>query len=183
MTSGKGGVVACAAEETTRQMRLLRNRGMGKAYANEIIGFNARRIHLRAAVGPVQLTRVTEWTQPRQRHAKFLDANLRGVLTPPVAEGATHAYHQCTIRVSAGAVERDRIVAALRGEHAVGCEVCYPTPNHRLASLAHFAPDLHPPETEKAATEVISLPVHPSLSEGDLEPVVAAGNATAAAGA
>jgi perosamine synthetase len=100
-----------------------------------------------------------------------------------VHEHATHVYHQYTIRVAGGAGERDRIVAALREEHQVGSGVYYPIPNHRLASLAQYAGDLHLPETEKAAAEVISLPVHPSLTDADLERIVTGVNAVVRAGA
>jgi dTDP-4-amino-4,6-dideoxygalactose transaminase len=102
-------------------------------------------------------------------------------VVPPVAEGATHVYHQYTIRVADG--ERDRVVAALRDEHQVGCGVYYPIPNHQLESLRHFAPDLELPVTTQAAAEVISLPVHPSLTASDLERIVTAVNAVVRAGA
>jgi dTDP-4-amino-4,6-dideoxygalactose transaminase len=82
-----------------------------------------------------------------------------------------------------GGAERDRIATALREEYKVGCGVYYPIPNHRLPSLAVFAPGLDLPETERAAQQVISLPVHPSLTQGDLERIVEAVNAVAKAGA
>jgi dTDP-4-amino-4,6-dideoxygalactose transaminase len=74
-------------------------------------------------------------------------------------------------------------VKALREEHQVGSGVYYPIPNHRLPSLAPYAPGLELPETERAAREVVSLPVHPSLSDADLERIVAAVNTVAKAGA
>jgi perosamine synthetase len=182
MTSGEGGMVACASDEIARRMRLLRNQGMERQYANELIGFNARMTDIHAAIGRVQLTRLDGWTKARRSNAEFLDAHLTGVRTPPVSERATHVYHQYTVRVPGGAGERDRIVAALREEYAVGSGVYYPIPNHRLESLRHFAPGLDLPETEKAAAEVISLPVHPSLTSADLERIVTGVNALVAAG-
>ena len=181
MTSGEGGMVTCENDEIARQVRLLRNQGMERQYANEVVGFNARMTDLHAAIGRVQLTKVVGWTETRQRNAAFLDQHLEGVTVPPVAEGATHVYHQYTVRVDGD--ERDRIVTALREEHEVGCGVYYPIPNHRLDSLAKFAPDLDLPVTEEAAREVISLPVHPSLTEADLERVVTAVNTAVRAGA
>ena len=180
MTSGEGGMVSCAAEELARTVRLLRNQGMEQQYQNEVIGFNARMTDIHAAIGRVQLTKLPEWTRMRQANAAFLDSHLEGVVVPPVAVGAVHVYHQYTIRIAEG---RDEFAAALKSEHGVGSGVYYPVPNHRLASLQHFAPDLDLPETERAATEVLSLPVHPSLSERDLERVVTAVNALARAGA
>jgi dTDP-4-amino-4,6-dideoxygalactose transaminase len=180
MTSGEGGMVTAANGEIARRLRLLRNQGMERQYENEIIGFNARMTDIHAAIGRVQLTKVDAWTKTRQANAAFLDANLRGVVVPPVAAGAVHVYHQYTVRVP---VDRDGFVKALKEEYQVGAGVYYPIPNHRLPSLAPYAPGLDLPETERAAREVVSLPVHPSLSQGDLERIVAAANAVAGAGA
>src|SRR5690606_19357414 len=139
---------------------------------------------IHAAIGRVQLTKVDAWTAQRQANAAALTAGLAGlagVQTPKVAEGAVHVYHQYTIRVDAG--ERDRIRQALNDEHQIGSGVYYPIPNHRLPSLTRFAPGLELPETEKAAAEVLSLPVHPSLADGDIERIVSAMTAVLGAGA
>lgn len=179
MTSGEGGMVACATEEIARGVKLLRNQGMERQYANEVVGFNARMTDIHAAIGRVQLGKVEAWTLARRRNAAFLDSHLEGVVVPAVTEGATHVYHQYTIRVP---VDRDGFVAALRSEHGVGSGVYYPIPNHRLDSLARYAPGLELPETERAAREVVSLPVHPSLTQEDLERIVTGVNALAKAG-
>jgi dTDP-4-amino-4,6-dideoxygalactose transaminase len=180
MTSGEGGMVACATDDVARNLRLLRNQGMERQYANELVGFNARMTDIHAAIGRVQLTKVAAWTDARRANARFLDESLENVVVPPVAAQATHVYHQYTIKVDGA--ERDRMVTALREEHGVGTGVYYPIPNHRLASLTRYAEGLELPVTEQVAREVISLPVHPSLSSQDLERIVTAVNATAAAG-
>ncbi|NHC43845.1 DegT/DnrJ/EryC1/StrS family aminotransferase [Motilibacter aurantiacus] len=175
MTSIEGGMVACD-DDVARRVRLLRNQGMEKQYQNEVVGLNNRMSDVHAAVGRVQLTKLAGWTRKRQENAAFLDANLEGVTTPPVAEGAVHVYHQYTIRVTG---DRDRFQQALADEHGVGSGVYYPIPNHRLPS---FDLTLDLPETERAAREVLSLPVHPSLTQADLEQIVTAVNACAKAG-
>ncbi|GAA3596540.1 aminotransferase DegT [Agrococcus terreus] len=181
MTSGEGGMVSCASPELSRQVRLLRNQGMEKQYANEVAGFNNRMTDIHAAIGRVQLGRLPGWNATRQKNAAFFDANLQGVVTPVVRDEASHVYHQYTIRIEgASAEERDAFATALREEHRVGCGVYYPTPVHRLATFRSEA-DL--PVTEVLAREVLSLPVHPSLSEGDRERIVAAVNDVAKAGA
>lgn len=180
MTSGEGGMVSAVDAVFARRVRLLRNQGMERQYENEVIGFNARMTDLHAAIGRVQLTKVDAWTEARRANARFLDANLRGVVVPPVAEGAHHVYHQYTIRV---AEDRDGFVRALKEEHGVGSGVYYPIPNHRLPSLAPYAPGLDLPETENAARQVVSLPVHPALGSDDLDRIVTAVNAVAGAGA
>jgi dTDP-4-amino-4,6-dideoxygalactose transaminase len=172
MTSGEGGMVTTANPELARTVRLLRNQGMERRYENELVGFNARMTDIHAAIGRVQLTRLAEWTARRQANARALDAGLggvAGVVIPPVAQGAVHVYHQYTIRVSG---DRDALVAAL-AERGVGSGVYYPIPTHRLPS---FGLQLDLPETERAAREVISLPVHPKLSDDDLSRIVEAVN-------
>lgn len=184
MTSGEGGMVTCATPELARNVRLLRNQGMEKQYENEVIGFNARMTDLHAAIGRVQLTKVGAWTSRRQSNAAHLNsglADLAGVQIPQVAPGAVHVYHQYTVRLDPA--ERDRIRQALTDEHNIGSGVYYPIPNHRLPSLAPFAPGLELPETERAAREVLSLPVHPSVGESDLDRIVAGLTAVVRAGA
>lgn len=181
MTSGEGGMVACADGTTARQVRLLRNQGMDVQYANEIAGFNNRMTDIHAAIGRVQLTKLEGWTRTRQANAAYFDEHLTGVKVPYVASGATHVYHQYTVRVEgATAAERDAFATALREEHQVGCGVYYPTPVHRLPS---FRLDLDLPVTELLAREVLSLPVHPSLSDRDRERIVEAVGAVSRAGA
>jgi dTDP-4-amino-4,6-dideoxygalactose transaminase len=177
MTSGEGGMVSCATEDVARMIRLLRNQGMERRYENEVVGYNNRMTDLHAAIGRVQLTKLAGWTKQRQENAAFFDANLRGVDVPAVAPGATHVYHQYTIRVPD---DRDGFAAALQAEYGVGSGVYYPIPNHRLPS---FGLTLDLPETERAAAEVLSLPVHPSLTQPDLDRIVEAVNTLARAGA
>ncbi|WP_347107873.1 DegT/DnrJ/EryC1/StrS family aminotransferase [Paenarthrobacter sp. S56] len=176
MTSGEGGMVSTGLADVERRLRLLRNQGMERQYENELVGFNCRMTNIHAAIGRVQLTKVDAWTKTRQDNAAFFDANIEGVVTPKVREGYEHVYHQYTIRIGD---DRDGFAKALREEHQVGCGVYYPIPNHRLAPF-QTSDDL--PETEEAATHVLSIPVHPSLSQDDLERIVAAVNAVAKAG-
>ena len=187
MTSLEGGMVATADAGLARRVRLLRNQGMERQYANEVVGLNNRMTDVAAAVGRVQLTRLAGWTAARRANAAVLDAGLAGapgVVTPHVPHGYTHVYHQYTIRLEgASAAERDEVAKVLREQWRVGTGVYYPIPNHRLPSLAPYAPGVDLPGTEKAARECLSLPVHPSLSEADLERIVRAVGAAVTAGA
>jgi perosamine synthetase len=177
MTSGEGGMVSCADARLARSVQLLRNHGMQRRYENEVIGFNARMTDVHAAIGRAQLAKLPGWTRQRQQNAKFLDANLRGVVIPPVADGAVHVYHQYTIRIPE---DRDGFARALADEHGIGTGEYYPIPSHRLPS---FGRTLDLPATERAAREVLSLPVHPALSADDLAAIAEGVNAVAAAGA
>jgi dTDP-4-amino-4,6-dideoxygalactose transaminase len=177
MTSGEGGMVAVADTGVERLLRLYRNQGMDRQYENEVVGFNARMTDVHAAIGRVQLTKVDDWTARRQRNAAFLSDNLDGVTVPVVAPGAVHVYHQYTVRV---ADDRDGFARALRDEYEIGSGMFYPVPTHRLAP---FQADADLPETDAAAQECLSLPVHPSVSDPDLERIVTAVNSLAKAGA
>lgn len=176
MTSGEGGMVTTACDHIARQVRLLRNQGMEQRYRNEIIGFNTRMTDIHAAIGRVQLGKLAGWTERRQAIAARFDAELRGVVIPLVAPQATHVYHQYTIRVPE---DRDGFATAL-ADLGVGSGVYYPIPVHQLPS---FGLDIDLPETATAADEVLSLPVHPSLTDDDVDTVIAAVNKVAEAGA
>lgn len=181
MTSGEGGMVSTANDNVAHQLRLLRNQGMEVQYRNEIVGFNNRMTDIHAAIGRAQLPKLTGWTERRRANAAFLNENLSGVSIPKVAAEATHVYHQYTVRLEgASAAERDAFVAALKTEHKVGAGVYYPVPTNELPSF-NIAADL--PHTAVATREVLSIPVHPSLTESDLQRVVNAVNIVAGAGA
>jgi perosamine synthetase len=127
---------------------------------------------LHAAIGRVQLAKLPGWTASRQANAQYFTKNLVGVDPPPVAPNAEHVFHQYTIRVSG---DRDGFVAKLAAK-GVGSGVYYPTPTHALPS---FDLDLELPNTQRAAQEVVSLPVYPSLTEDELEQIVDAVNTVA----
>jgi perosamine synthetase len=168
MTTGEGGMIVARDGEVARLARLLRNQGMEQRYRNEVIGFNTRMTDVAAAIGRVQLTKLEGWTARRRQLASQLDSgliDLDGVVTPPVATGAFHVYHQYTIRVTE---DRDGVQQRL-ADAGVGSGVYYPTPIHQLPS---FGLELDLPETARAAAEVLSLPVHPALSDDDLQAIV-----------
>ena len=176
MTAGEGGMVTTADAAIARTVRLLRNQGMEKRYENEIVGFNTRMTDIHAAIGRVQLQKLPAWTATRQANAKFLSDNIRGVVTPAVAPEATHSYHQYTIRIEG--MNRDKFAEQLTAK-GIGNGVYYPIPIHRLPS---FGLTLDLPATELVAEQCLSLPVHPLLTQNDLEQIVTAVNAVAAAG-
>jgi len=176
MTAGEGGMVSVADLQQERTLRMLRNQGMLRPYENEIVGFNARMSDIHAAIGRVQLRKVRQWTAQRQAGAAFYTQHLRGVVPPETAARAEHVFHQYTVRV---ADDRDGVAKALRAEHGIATALFYPTPTHRLPA---FTAGYDLPETERAAAEVLSLPIHPSVGPAGLERVVAAVNTVVRAG-
>lgn len=169
MTAGEGGLVACADEATARRVRLLRNQGMERRYENEIVGYNARMTDLHAAIGRAQLSKLPRWTAMRRRNAEFLTAGLaplaeHGLIAPAVAPDAAPVWHQYTVRTP----HRDELVETVTAA-GVRVGVYYPTPIHRLPA---YGLDLDLPQTARAAREVLSLPVHPALTDDQLRHVV-----------
>lgn len=164
MTTGEGGMLVTKNIETARKVKLLRNQGMEVPYQNEIIGFNNRMTEIAAAMGRVQLKKLPEFNRLRIENAESFNSRLLGVVTPFVAEGANHVYHQYTVRVE----NRSNLEARLY-KSGIGFGIYYKTPVHQFPSYDEI---LDLPETEKAAAEVISLPVHPSLTEAQIDEIV-----------
>ncbi len=160
----------------SRAVRLLRNQGQERRYENEVVGLNNRMTDVHAAIGRVQLAALASRTARRQANAHFFDTHLVGVKCPTVDARATHAYHLYTIRIEGH--DRDRFAQEME-KRGVGSGVYYPIPVHRLPA---YSQDLDLPETDQAAREVLSLPVHPSLTEEDLHHIASAVDEVARAG-
>ncbi|NLF51261.1 MAG: DegT/DnrJ/EryC1/StrS aminotransferase family protein, partial [Leptolinea sp.] len=128
-----------------------------------------RMTDMHAAIGLAQIVKLDKFNQRRQDNAAFYSKNLKGVVTPFVPDGCVHVYHQFTIRVPDG--KRDALRAYL-AEHEIGSEVYYPVPIHKQGFyMTEYGYDVSLPETEKAAMEVLSLPVHPGITTEDREKV------------
>lgn len=177
MTTGEGGIVLTDDEATARKLRMIRNQGMDQQYCHEIVGFNFRMTNIAAAIGLAQLNRLPEWTAQRIANARDFDQRLTSVGAPSVTPGCTHVYHQYTVRVS-GDTRRDQAVKQLN-EQGIGVRIYYPTPIHQQPVIQRL--NGHKPyelaETERAAREVFSLPVHPALSQDDRDYIVEKVNA------
>jgi perosamine synthetase len=174
MTTGEGGMIVTPDADRERMCRLLRNQGMERRYQNEVVGFNTRMTEVAAAIGRVQLGRLSGWNDQRRRNAQTYDAGLRAVDTPVTAPGAVHVYHQYTVR----SPERDALAAHLQAA-GVGSGVYYPTPVHELAS---YGLSLDLPVTAAACAQVLSLPVGPHLTDADVATVVEAINSFTGSG-
>jgi dTDP-4-amino-4,6-dideoxygalactose transaminase len=174
ITSGEGGMITTNDPVIEEKCRVIRQHGMRRRYYHDELGFNFRMTDVHAAIGLAQLKKLEKFNVTRQTNAKFLSENLKGVVVPYVPDGQAHVFHQYTIRVSDG--RRDALRSYLQ-EHEVGSEVYYPVPIHQQS---FYVSDLgykdSLPETEKAALEVLSLPVHAGLSATDLETIVSALN-------
>jgi perosamine synthetase len=176
MTTGEGGMVTTDDAELADRVRLLREHGMRVRYYHDIIGYNFRMTDLAAAIGLAQLPKLPAANERRRAIAARYDAELRGVITPWVRPGVTHVYHQYTIRVR----ERDAFAEGL-GRRGVGSGVYYPVPVHRQKPFVAMGyGDAALPVTDRLTEQVLSIPVHPSLSDDEVATVIGAVNDVAA---
>lgn len=174
--SGEGGMITTDDEAVAQRCRMIRNHGMQRRYYHEMLGFNFRMSDLHAAIGLVQIDRLDEFTARRRANAAYLNAHITSVITPKVKPGYEHVWHQYTIRVDGGR-DRDAAVKQLN-EAGVGTGIFYPVPANRQTYLLEMGLGGETlPVAERLAKEVISLPVHPQLSQTDLEQIVEAVNA------
>ncbi len=174
ITSGEGGMITTNDPVIAERCRMIRNHGMRKRYFHEELGFNFRMTDVHAAIGLAQLLKLEEYNRIRQANARFFNERLHGVTVPIVPSDRTHVFHQYTIRVPDG--KRDALRAYLQ-EQGIETEVYYPVPVHRQQLYTEkLGYTVSMPEAERAAREVLSLPVHPGLKPADLEKIVAAVN-------
>lgn len=172
ITTGEGGMITTNDAEVAEKARLLRDHGSPVRYQHETLGYNLRMNDMQAAIGLTQLPKLSQWNQKRQENAEFLTRELSkvpGVVPPPVRENTEHVFHQYTIRVP----DRDEAVEKLR-EQGVGVGVHYPLAIHKQPYYQKLGFQDSLPVSEAASREVLSLPVHPSLSPEDLENIVEA---------
>jgi perosamine synthetase len=170
MTTAEGGFVTTDDDRLADWLRLYRNQGMRTRYDFEMLGFNFRMTDVHAAIGLVQLDKLERNTARRQEVAARYDAAFADlpVRLPVTPDGRTHVYHQYTLDVGP---ERDAIVNELR-EAGVGCDVYYPTPVHRQPYILERGLHADLPVTDAAAARTLALPMHPGLTEAELETVI-----------
>jgi dTDP-4-amino-4,6-dideoxygalactose transaminase len=168
--SGEGGMITTNDDAVAEKCRLIRNHGMKRRYYHDMLGFNFRMTDLHAAIGLAQLDRLAGFTEKRRAHAAFLSARIESVVTPKVKAGYGHVWHQYTVRVDGGR-DRDAAVKQLN-DAGVGTGIFYPVPAHQQDYMREIVGDVRMPVAEQLAGEVISLPVHPQLTQADLDKIV-----------
>lgn len=174
ITSGEGGMITTNDPVIAERCRMIRDHGMRKRYFHEELGFNFRMTDIHAAIGLAQLLKLEEFNRIRQANAQFFNERLQGVVVPTIPADRTHVFHQYTIRVPGG--RRDVLRAYLQ-ERGIETGIYYPVPVHRQRFyMEKLGYTVSMPEAERAAREVLSLPVHPGLKPFDLERIVSAVN-------
>jgi dTDP-4-amino-4,6-dideoxygalactose transaminase len=167
---GEGGAVVTDNEEIAQRVMMLRDHGSKQKYSHETEGINSRLDTLQAAILRIKLRHLDRWNQQRGERAALYDAFLQGsekVIRPMVREGCAHVYHLYVIR----SIERDRLREHL-GSKGIITGIHYPVPLHLQPAYSYLGlGEGTYPVTERAAREILSLPMYPELRDEDVEQV------------
>jgi dTDP-4-amino-4,6-dideoxygalactose transaminase len=170
---GDGGMIVTQDGSLATRLRRLRVHGGLKTYFHDEVGFNSRLDAIQAAVLLAKLPHLEKWSGARRRNAAYYDAafaTLAEVKTPVIDPQNVSIYNQYTLR----AERRDGLQAHLKAK-GIGNSIYYPLPLHLQPCFAYLGyREGTCPESEKAAKEVLSLPVYPELTEAQLDEVVGA---------
>jgi dTDP-4-amino-4,6-dideoxygalactose transaminase len=165
MTTGEGGMILTDQQEVYDKAKLFSSKKKKKKYHYELVGYNFRMTEIAAAIGLVQLRKLPAFISARQRNATLLTEaliQLETVNSPYEPSGSVCVYHQYTVT----ARNRDSLQMHM-ADHGVQCGIYYPKPLHTQPVFRPFYQNTLP-EAEKAAHQVLSLPVHPGLSQWEI---------------
>jgi dTDP-4-amino-4,6-dideoxygalactose transaminase len=169
---GDAGAVVTVDSELAGRVRMLANHGGVRKYEHEVVGFNSRLDGLQAVVLRAKLARLAAWNAARRAAAQRYDALLEGldVMRPVTLDGNEHVWHLYVVRVPDG--RRDEVLTGLNA-NGIDAGIHYPVPVHltpAFADLGYRSGTF--PHTEAAAGELLSLPLHPHITEEQQETVV-----------
>ena len=168
---GDGGMIVTQDEALAARLKRLRMHGGAKMYFHDEVGYNSRLDALQAAVLQAKLPHLQAWSAKRRSNAAYYDkalADVSEIRTPVVAPQNESIFNQYTIRVD----RRDDLQAFLKGR-GIGTAIYYPLPLHLQPCFAYLGyTEGACPESEKAAKEVLSLPIYPELTTAQLDEVI-----------
>jgi len=170
---GDGGLITTNNQSLSEKLRLLRSHGSekGNKYSHIIIGHNSRLDEIQATVLRVKLKWLDKWNEARRQNAQYYNESLQGIgglITPKEGQNSYHVYHQYTIRSQ----RRDQLQNFLQSQ-GITTNIYYPIPLHlqkALNYLGYRQGDF--PESERAAQEVLSLPVYAELEKEKIDYVI-----------
>jgi len=160
---GDGGMAVTNDEQLYHRLFIMRNHGGKPKYYHKYVGGNFRLDPIQAAALLVKLPYLDEWSQGRRQNAAYYNKKFEGtpIAIPYISDDCVSIYNQYVIRVP----RRDEVMAHLK-EHNIGCEIYYPVPMHLQECFAYLGYEEGDfPAAEKAAKEVLALPVYPELSD------------------
>jgi dTDP-4-amino-4,6-dideoxygalactose transaminase len=174
MTTGEGGMITTNDDELARTLRMIRTHGEERPYWITRLGSNYHMTEIAAAIGIAQLAKLPTYLENRDRNAKLMSEHLgtsAKLITPVETEDRAHSWHLYTVKVKgANAGKRNKIIDRVRNKD-VEASIYYETPVHMLPLYRDLFGGRRGmlPETEKAARQVIQLPIHSGLSQEELD--------------
>ncbi|RLI18025.1 hypothetical protein DRO54_10675 [Candidatus Bathyarchaeota archaeon] len=167
MTTGEGGMLTTNNEDYAEKLCYIRSHGEKVKYHSHMLGHNYRMPEIEAAIGYIQLKKLPNFIEKRRKNAEILTEKLKEnnkIQLPSEPEGYKHSWYLYTIRLkNANANQRNNLVEKLK-KHGIGTGVYYYTPIHLMPYYRQFG-EYKLPKTETASEQVLSLPVHPGVSE------------------
>ncbi len=171
MTTGEGGMITTNEDKLAETLRFIRSHGEKEKYKSLMLGHNYHMPEIEAAIGCVQLRKLPKFVAKRRANVKRLTEKLKEAKSlrfPTEPEGYKHSWYLYTVRMKKASKEqRDKVVKELV-EKGIGAVVCYMNPIHLMPFYSKFG-KYKLPETEKAAKQVLSLPVHPSVTTEQID--------------
>ncbi len=165
--TGEGGIVTTDHDDLAELVRMVRTHGEKVKYSSLMLGTNYRMTEIQAAIGVVQLRRLPGFFSKRLANAQKLSNILQvtdKIDLPPAPANRTPSWYLYTVRVkNATETQRNELIKQMR-EKGIGADAYYPTPVHHMPYYKSFG-EIDLPETDKAAKQVISLPIHPGVTE------------------
>lgn len=180
MTTGEGGMVTTNSFKLTQKIRALRNHGMLKMnYKYPFLGYNYCPTNIAGALGLAQLKKLDNLNSKRLNNAKhYLDKlkNIKGLILPKIFMDRSHVFNQFTIRITKDfLMSRDDLIKQFQ-KNKIQSKIYYPIPLHKQKLYKDLGYKDLLPVSETVSKEVLSLPVHPGLSNNDLEKIVSVFN-------
>lgn len=177
--TGEGGIITTNDAGIAKTSRMLRDHGSSKRYHHDILGYNYRMTDLNAAIGIEQLKKLEKLNKKRIANAEFLTkgiSRIRGLLPPLIMPNTRHVFNQYTIRVTGDfPLSREELMQRLE-KRGIETRVYYPIPIYKQPFYKELGYGSNLSVSEMLAREVLSLPVHPMLTDKDLEAIVEALN-------
>jgi perosamine synthetase len=175
MTTGEGGMLTTDNEDIARKARLARQHGQSQRYVHDVLGYNFRMTDIAAAMGICQLGKLDSANTSRINNALYLTENIiniKGIIPPYIGNHRTHVFHQYTVKITPEyKYSREEFQKKLL-EKGISTIIYYPVPIHQQPVYKNLGYTDILPVTEAMAKKVISLPVHPGLTDTDLKTIV-----------
>lgn len=173
MTTGEGGMITTGSDEIANACRLLRSHGESQKYYHTRLGYNYRMTNIQAAIGLVQLKKLDGFIERRISNAEYFNTQIKlsGIKLPYKKKGFKHVYHQYAVKIEDDfTLSRDEFMRYLN-DKGIGCAIHYPLPIHEqplYRRMGYTDENAKCPVATALSDKILSLPVHPALTEKDL---------------